>query len=453
MNNLFTDSAVRFLSVAVFAALFAAGCGGGSSNGGDAGTTAVTATTGTVGLLFTDKPTDEFSAIKLNVVEAILIGGDGQQTLFTGSKAIDLLNLTNYNEPVVFGEVAAGNYTKLRLRIDNLELVPLDGSPSIFPALPANGKIDLLDQDGFDVLPGRTMLVEIDMDANKSIKITGAGNGKKYNFRPVVKVDIMDAGLPDKLARLEGVVSEIPADPAGSLVVCSAPGSDNCINVFTGADTSVFDDQGLGADFSAVMVDAPIVVIGRYVVDPDVALDAIILELGGNAEQLSGNVVSEPMDSEFLLVVNGNGDVVVELQPGTRYFDAAGEIASDAIVLGADLEIEGVMPAKADPLDPDRIRAALVFVEAEDDELLSGTIIEPLDAAMRSFGLTATAGGDTCVRVNEDADILLVDEAASEVTMGSFDDLAVGQMVDLFGITAVDSCFEANEVIVEVVTP
>jgi hypothetical protein len=64
--------------------------------------------------------------------------------------------------------------------------------------------------------------------------------------------------------------------------------------------------------------------------------------------------------------------------------------------------------------------------------------------------LTLTGGGDTCVSVNSDADILLVDEANSEVTMGTFDDLAVDQSVDLFGQSAVDSCFMANEVIVEV---
>jgi len=36
---------------------------------------------------------------------------------------------------------------------------------------------------------------------------------------------------------------------------------------------------------------------------------------------------------------------------------------------------------------------------------------------------------DTCVRVNEDADILLVDLAASEVTMGVIEDLAKGQIM------------------------
>jgi len=177
----------------------------------------------------------------------------------------------------------------------------------------------------------------------------------------------------------------------------------------------------------------------------------LIVEIGGNSEQVSGNVVSDPVDKQFLLLSDDSSDIVVELQDGTKYFDAVGELGADSVVLGADLEIEGVRPAKADPADPDLIRAALVFVEAEDDEQLSGTIIEPLDAVARSFGLTPTAGSDTCVRVDNDADILLVDTAASEITMGTIDDLALGQVVDLFGATAEDSCFDANEVIVDVV--
>ena len=429
-----------------------AACGGGGPTAEAPAEIPPAATAGTVGLLFTDKPSDEFSAIRLNVVEAILIGGDeGQQMLFQGSEPIDLLNLTNFNEPVIFGEVKSGTYSKLRLVIDDLELVPADGGPSIYPSLPANGKIDLLDQDGFAVLPERTLLIEIDMDANKSIKITGAGNGRKYNFRPVVKVDIMDGGEQGKLARVEGIVKEIFTDPAGSFLLCDIETPDSCMDVTTDMNSSIFDDMGLPTDFTTLMVNDPVVVIGSYNVDSGVVLEAQVLEIGGSAEQVKGNVVSNPTDNEFLLFTDDDMDLVVELQTGTKYFDVNGAIGADAIVIGTDVEIEGVKPAKADPADPDFIRAALVFVEADDDEQISGTIIEPLDAVARSFGLTLTEGGDTCVRVNPDADIVFVDEAASEVTMGSIDDLAVGQTVDLFGMTAADECFDANEVIVEVI--
>ena len=448
-------STARLMVLAAF--LTIAACGGSTPTDNAAVVTPPTATTGMVGLLFTDKPTEEFREINLSVVEAVLIGGDdGQQSLFKAldedqRKRIDLLELRNFNEPITFGEVESGSYNKLRLVIDDLELVPMDGGPSIvFERLPANGKIDLLDQDGFVVLPGRTLLVEIDMDANKSIKVTGAGNGRKYNFRPVVKVDFMDGGMQDKLARVEGVAAEIFMDPAGSFLLCDIEVPDNCIDVTTGSDTSIFDDMGLPTDFTTLMVNDLVVVIGRYNVENGVVLEALVLEIGGNAEQIKGNVAGNLIDDEFLLLTRDGTELVVELQSGTKYFDANGEIGAGSIVIGTRVEIEGVKPVKADPDDPDLIRAALVFLEADDDEQISGTIIEPLDADNRSFGLSPDEGSDTCVRVNEDAYILLVDEAAAEVMMGAITDLELGQSVDLFGITAEDSCFDANEVIVEV---
>lgn len=450
------SATVRMQLLALFSVIFVAGCGGGSST--EPATTPVTSqpTTGTVGLLFTDAPTDEFESILLTVTEAILIGGDEKQHfLFQGAEPIDLLNLTNFSEPIVFGEVSVGNYKKLRLKISDLELVPKDGSPSISPALPANGKIDLLQADGFDVLPGRTLIMEIDMDANKSIKVTAAGNSGRYQFRPVVKVNIMDGGMPHKLARLEGSVDEILSDPAGSFVLCDIDSPEHCVTVATNGDTGIFDDQGLDTGFSTLGGGDMVVAIGTYETDPAIVFNAAVLEIGGNAEQVKGNVVSNPMNDQFLMVVDDNGDLVVELQAGTKYYDASGAIGGDAIVVGVDVEIEGVKPPKTDAADPDLIRAALVFLEADPDEQASGTIILStlIETEPESFDLALEDGSTVCVRLLDGAEILLVDEANSQVTMGTFADLMAlteDPLADLFGNTAVDHCFEANEVIVAV---
>ena len=78
-------------------------------------------------------------------------------------------------------------------------------------------------------------------------------------------------------------------------------------------------------------------------------------------------------------------------------------------------------------------------------------IVEPTDDALGNFGLTQTEGGDICVDVSADADILLVNEAESVITMGMFTDLAVDQSVDVFGTMLPETgCFLANEIIVEV---
>ena len=63
-----------------------------------------------------------------------------------------------------------------------------------------------------------------------------------------------------------------------------------------------------------------------------------------------------------------------------------------------------------------------------------------------------TEGGDICVDVSNEADILLVNEAESVITMGTFTDLAIDQSVDVFGTQPETGCFLANEIIVEVVS-
>jgi len=448
---------VRVATLAFAASVFLAACGGGSP-----GSTPVvetpTATTGTFGLFITDKPSEDFAEINLDVTKAVLIGGDdAQQVLFdiadgADPREIDLLDLTNFNEPIVFGEVAVGTYTKLRLYIDNLKLVPHDtgdGPVEVISVdkLPANGKIDLLDQDGFDILPGGTLLAEVDIDANKSIKVTGAGNSGKYNFRPVVKVQFSSDGAEQKLTRVEGFVSD-PLDPAGSFALCATLDGDNCVDVMTGIDTSFFDVDGLPTDFTGVALESPAVVIGQYQVDPDIVLDAIVVELGDTA-QVKGFVSNPLPDSPslpegFVLVAREQSDLAVELfQNNTKYFNADSEIGADSIVLGAAVEVEGVLA------DPDTLRAALVFVEAEDDEQLSGKIFDQPIADTRTFMLMPSEGDNISVRVMSDADILFVDVTESTVAVGEFDDLAMDQAVDIFGVMGEDSIFHADEIIVD----
>ena len=53
------------------------------------------------------------------------------------------------------------------------------------------------------------------------------------------------------------------------------------------------------------------------------------------------------------------------------------------------------------------------------------------------------------VHVMPKADILFVDVTESTVARGEFDDLAMEQSVDIFGVMGEDSIFHADEIIVE----
>jgi hypothetical protein len=462
MNTRNVLASARVLAVALSASLFIAACGGSGSSMEPVDTRVTPPTTGTVGLLFTDKPTEDYESIELIVSGATLIGeDDSHHVLFTSEpgeeRHIDLLDLTNYHEPVIFGEVNVGTYKKIRLQLDDIVLTPKGGQPSSIQKLPANGKVDLLQPDGFDVRPGRTLMIEIDVDANKAFKVTGAGNSGKVNFRPVVRVNVFDVDngeLPYKLVRLEGTVFGEPNAGDGTFVLCSTDAPDFCVDVATSGMTSFFDDEGFDSDFAYLADGNEVVVIGEYGTDP-IVLNAIVVENGPDVGQVTGDVVSRPADGEFLVLTIDNEDYVVELQSGTKFYDASGPIESGLIELADRVEVEGVIPPKADEADPDVIRAALVFLEMNDDDQLSGTIGEPITDTEeeQSFVLVADAG-DTLVCVFESTSILLVDETNSEVTPATFADLAVDQVVDVFGtMPEGEGCFEANDVIVEVPPP
>ena len=168
--------------------------------------------------------------------------------------------------------------------------------------------------------------------------------------------------------------------------------------------------------------------------------------MANSAEMGSGKVVSEPDEGQFLLLTNPEtgAETAVQLQDGTLFFDPLGQLGPEAVVLGADLDIEGAF-------DADLLRAALVFVSPPADDQLSGSISAIAEDGT-NFTLT-TDSGDFTVTLTEDAYILLVNVTDSEVTMGTFEDLYVGQVVDVFGTdisTETESLFEANEVIVDV---
>jgi hypothetical protein len=220
------------LAPALFAALlFTAACSGGGGGdaavGGDAG--GAVQTTGSVGILFTDGPVDpdDFQHIFLTITEILLIGDEGQVSIFQGRQVIDLRDVEDVARLLIVGrKVPARSFSKIRLLVDEIELVPTGGGPSIFPELPP--KIDLNPREEIRVRPGKLLLVQLDVDCGKSLLIVEKGNGG-VKFRPVIFVEIVSVPKPGKPVLLQGTIEEI--DPAAeTFLLCdthfvSRPGS------------------------------------------------------------------------------------------------------------------------------------------------------------------------------------------------------------------------------------
>ena len=424
--------------------LFVAACGG-SSDGGAPPDQA----TGTVALLLTDMPNDDLREINLSLTKATLIGDEGQQgvTVYDDNTRVNLLDLEIYSQPIAIAEVPAGTYTKLRLQVSEVEIIDSEGQPH-YPRPPANGKIDLLEPGGIEVVPGRTLVAHVDMDAKKSVHVAQTGNGE-YRLRPVVRVEFKLDGLPDGLVRAEGLITETTEGVAGSFVLCLIDNPDTCLDVNLAEGACVFDEDGKPInpiDEETLAVDDAVVVIGNYNDgdgdgNPDIG--AIVVEKG-EPVQVKGIVTATPNgESLFLLINSGGVEVTVELQGDcTKILGPDGEVLTPAALqVGQGIEVEGVTGE-----DPAALRAALIMLDSDDDpEQLSGSIVSPV---IDGQFVLATTIGERNVCIVDGATITVIGDGTSEG--GGPEDIVPEDTAYAFGeFDMTGGCFNATDVVVD----
>jgi hypothetical protein len=418
-------------------------CGGGGAGSGSA-----SSGTGTVALLFTDLPTDEFDQILVDVREIRLLSDDdGQITIFEDStpddssdNTINLLDLQTHATLFAVAEnVPVGNFNKIRLLINSIELVKLDDPDTVpdeflsIPAkLPANGKIDLNPRGGFTLAPGQTLLIELDMDANRSIQYHRTGNGE-WRFRPVVFIDI----APQGLVRISGTVTMTEPD----LIVCQGAADDElCVTIDT-TDASLFGPDGmpLVGDIAGTITAIGFLSAGET--EGELVLDAQVVQIGPMYERVAGTVDSVPGadNGTFSLLVD-TGPLTVQLQPSTRLFNRQGEDLGDftAITMGQQADIDGVR----DAMDANTLWATLVIL----DTAAAVTPVTGTVAAASGGQLTViTDTGDRCVNAGA-SDVFTV--APDSNTEGDAGDIDPNETVEAYGTENSDGCLSARTVIV-----
>lgn len=201
-------------------------------NGGDGGSMASkdVSDSGNVAVLLTDGPADDYESIWIWITEISLLADDGDPVVVfesddpNGWKA-DLLELRDEDAVVTVKDgIPAGHYSKIRLRVADIQLEPKSEEDQEAENVPCvdmeiklpGGKIDLNPRGGFDVIPGETIAIRLDIDCDKSIQLHPAGKSGKCIFRPVVFVEIDSLDAIDECPRVtKGIIETILDEDTG----------------------------------------------------------------------------------------------------------------------------------------------------------------------------------------------------------------------------------------------
>lgn len=483
--------------------LFISGCSGGggdsSSAQANANTPPVANTpddqTGVVGIIIKDAPSDDYTRIMLRISRVELLGNGSPQTVFDGDLEFDLLALRNHaNLLSLSDEVATGDYNKIRLRVTSITLYCLDAGGdeiSVDVRVPANGKVDLNPRGSFTVAADSALLIQIDLDAKKSIHIVGTGNGS-HRFRPVVFVDIDEHAVPQGLIRVSGIVGQINEDPDWfdlcDLDVHVDSSTDGCIRVNVDDATAFFDGAGQPQGGDELMQDETVTVFAEAIAVPladdddstdddgtdddsadddtirMVQLSAFVVHEGDPADVLSldGTAQNTVTADAFQFEVDAGQElpesvIDVLLHDSTRilWAEDLSEVDRSAIDAGVLAEVSGMLQPGI-PEDPQQLSAALIVIDGTEPATglteLEGTVQSVDTDSFTMFAENEEPAGDRCVAPLADARYLVVmdSEEGADHTEVDADYLEAGQAVSVFGAYAAGGdCFEADTIIID----
>jgi len=483
---------------ALLVSLIASGvvaCGGGGGGSAPTATpspppvsTPPIETTGTVGIFLTDGPTRDYDGVLITVLSILLLGDEGQEEIWSGEETFDLLNLEHFRDLFAINdEVPAGTYDKVRLRVRDVTLVRGEGEDAeLIPVkLPANGKIDLNPKGSFEVPGGGVLLLEIDIDAKRSIHVVETGNGG-FRFRPVVFVKVLGFVDTEKLVRIHGIVRDLDREE-GDFELCVTEivvdprvldndfEGEHCIDVETDEDTGFFSgDDGAEVTLDQLSDDDEATVIGFLGLDDEdmddadddadedddtdspFVLRAEVVEIGpaGSFLALAGTAQDSPdQDNDFpLLLDDGQGfesgfTATVETSDGTKVFSPDSEPLSVA-----DVEADDRATVDAVFAEENILRTALIILDkqaAAPEEGVYAGIVADVDGASRSFQLTTddVESGTACVSVPEDADVIQepAEEGGAYTNVG-FEGIDIGDEATVFGVEE-EGCVTASTII------
>ena len=478
---------VSQIGVAFLALLIAVACGAPPSGG--------PAQTGSLSVLATDAPSDDYAAINLTIEKIELLSArGGPVTVSEESLKFDLLRLRNVSELLLSADdVPVGHYEKIRLLVTEIELISADGSTH-YADIPANGKVDLLPRGGFDIDRDEDLTLEIDIDADKSIQVRPVGWGGRYRFRPVVFVRHVRHLFDGRIVRLHGHVENLDpttarfdlchlrrplawlqnrgvweyteaSDASGSMGPDHQPPT-RCRRVELTDPASIFDAQGEPTSIRALSDGDELTAIGRMAPKLSVARrrpvlhgELVLLGAPGTFRSYRGFVAGEvDADDRFALEiapgqgfaegsvidvqlygdrVYANSDIVAA--NGTKLYSRSGmAIERTDIALDLRAAVTGILFLSN--VDPDTLRAALVILDLDAigpaQPPVAGVITDiSSDPALQRIRVQEPdQPAGSCVDVPQSARIVRKSSAeGGDCREGEYADLAVGDQVSVYG--------------------
>ncbi len=381
-------------------------CGGGGSSS-DGTTSTAQGSTGTVAVMLTDSPVDDYDHIWIDIARAELLpeNGGNPVVIYNPDQPVrfDLLSLRTEDEEdggalLTMADVPVGVYGKIRLEIaENQgsgsteayvvvgEKILVDGSSEFTYFKLPSGKIDLNFRGGVHVVVGSTIVVTVDIDCEKSIHISG--NHK--NFRPVVFVNVELVGAFQLCPRvLHGTIESLVLDEDDETVVgfnLSISHSNIPVPILLDADTGYIDADGNSVDAQALSVGDEVRVRGRLQ-EGGVLASLVVV---GDVDLFTGEVAQAVSDNQFVLDLdfdqNPDGQTILLLPETLILWACDVRLTPDAIQAGMRARIIGKQ-------QPDgSIIAVAVLLRPQ---LLNGelTAMEP---TVDGYDLTITTANDS----------------------------------------------------------
>jgi hypothetical protein len=242
--------------------------------------------------------------------------------------------------------VPAGQYSKIRLRVTDIDLVPANGSTIVTDVKLPSGKIDLNPQGPFTVAPGGTLTIRLDIDANKAIHAHPSGDPNRYIFRPVVFVDI-ETGYPAALCPklVHGTITELVKSGGQTTgFYMDIENSRGTLEVKLNTGTEIFLADGEFGYASNLDVGQEVRVRGRM--DASGALVASLVIIGDVVDVL-GDVTSAVASNVFTFTtftgeeLIGNYNVRIDPAKTLILMNCGTEVGPEAIQAGMVARVFG----------------------------------------------------------------------------------------------------------------